>query len=143
MAHTFVNSVFKKIIDGEIDIQNDTIKGMLLTSSHTTNIDTQEFIDDVSANEASGTGYTAGGFTLDNLVSTTDDTNDRCNVDADDETLSTATLTGRYIAWYKDTGTPGTSPIISIEDLGSDRTSTAGDWVYTVNSGGLYQIQQG
>ena len=37
---------------------------MLLTNSHSNDPDTQEFIDDVSANQVSGTGYTAGGQLL-------------------------------------------------------------------------------
>lgn len=138
MAHTFTNSGKGFLTDGSIDLINDTIKGMLLTSSHTTSITADIYIDDVSANEASGTGYSAGGFTVDGLSK--DVSTATTKYDATDETLSTATVTARYIAWYKDTGTPGTSPIISIEDLGADKTSTAGDWVYTVASGGLYNV---
>ncbi len=71
-----VNTAKKKFGDGDIDWLVDTIKCMILNSTHTTNIDTQEFIDDVSANEVSSTGYTAGGETLASKTSTVDNTND-------------------------------------------------------------------
>jgi len=61
-------------LKGSIDLSSDTIKVMLLTSSYTPNIDTDIFIDDVSANEITGTGYTAGGATIANPTVTQDDT---------------------------------------------------------------------
>ena len=138
MAHTFTNAGKGFLTDGSVDLLNDTIKGMLLTSSHTTSITDDIYIDDVSANEVSGTGYTAGGFTVDGLSK---DVSTATTVyDATDETYSSTTVTARYIAFYKDTGTPGTSPILSIEDLGADKSSSAGNWVYTVASGGLYNV---
>ena len=143
MAHTFTNYGLGVLTDGSVDFVNDTIKAMLLTSSHTTDIDAQEFIDDVSANEVSGPGYTAGGFTLGTKTKTVDDANDLVKYDCADQTYTTATITARYIAFYKDSGTPGTSPILSIEDLGADKASTAGNWVYTVNASGLYNVRQG
>lgn len=51
------------IMEGDIDLVSDTIKGALMTSSHSWN-DTHENWSSISANEASGTGYTAGGQTL-------------------------------------------------------------------------------
>lgn len=47
-----------------IDWLSDTIKCMLVTSSYTPNLDTDDYKDDVVANEITGTGYTAGGATL-------------------------------------------------------------------------------
>src|SRR5262245_57830627 len=47
-----------------VDYLSDTIKVALLAAAHVPNLDTHEFLSDVSANEISGTGYTAGGATL-------------------------------------------------------------------------------
>lgn len=47
-----------------IDFLSDTINIALVTSSYTPNLATHDFWDDVVANEASGTGYTANGATL-------------------------------------------------------------------------------
>jgi hypothetical protein len=136
----FVNSYKKRVLDGDIDLGNDTIKAMLLDSSHTTNIDTQEFIDDVSANEVAASGsYAAGGITL-SITTSQDDTDDEGVADATDFSATTATISADYICYYKDTGTPGTSPIIAIEDLNGTKTSTAGTWAYTVAAEGLINV---
>lgn len=53
----------KKLQDGSIDLDTDTLKVALTTSSYSPNLDTHDFFDDVT-NEVSGTGYTSGGATL-------------------------------------------------------------------------------
>ena len=59
--------------NGEIDYDTNTIKLALLTSSYTPD-DAHDYWDDASANEVSGTGYTAGGETLaSKTVTFTDD----------------------------------------------------------------------
>ena len=47
-----------------IDYLSDTINIALLTNAYTPNYATHAFFSDVVANEASGTGYSAGGTTL-------------------------------------------------------------------------------
>lgn len=140
MADAIPNSFKKHIMNGGIDLDTDTIKVMLLSSSHTQNVDAQEFIDDVSANEVSGTGYSAGGQALANKSVTQNNTTDKGVFDADDVTWSTATITARYAAVYKDTGTPSTSPIICIIDFGSDKSSTAGDFSINWNASGILTL---
>lgn len=140
MADTIQNTVKKKFLDGDIDLANDTIKVMLLTSSHTQNPDTHEFIDDVSANEVSGTGYTAGGATLGTKSVTVDDTDDEGVFDAQDVTWSSSTITARYAVIYKDTGTPSTSPIIAILDFSTDQSSSSGDFTISWNAEGILNL---
>lgn len=119
---TVFNSYKSKLLDSsaKINLVTDTIKVALLTASYTPNIDTQVFWSDVSANESSGGGYTAGGATITNPVVTTDTTNDKGKFDADDTSWSiSSTLTARYAILYKSTGTASTSPLIGYIDLGS------------------------
>jgi hypothetical protein len=142
MASVFPNTFFKHIMNGGIDFDTDTIKVMLLDSSHSNNIDTQEFIDDVSTNEVSGTGYTAGGATLGSVVVSADTTDDEGVVDAADTTWSSSTITAHYAAIYKDTGTAGTSPIALILDLGADKSSSAGDFTIQWDSEGVINAAQ-
>ena len=119
MANAVVNTFKSSVLKGDFDLENDTIKLMLLNNSHTTDIDAQEFIDDVSVNEVSASGsYSAGGVTLASKTVTTDDTNDKGVFDAADISITSATITAYYGVLYKDTGTPGTSPIIGIYDFG-------------------------
>lgn len=140
MADTVMNSFKKKLMEGSIDLVNDTIKFMLLTSTHVINADTHEFIDDVSVNEVSGTGYTAGGATLGTKTVTQDNTDDEGVFDAADISWPSSSITARYGVLYKDTGTPATSPIIGVFDFGEDKTSDAGDFNVTINAEGLLNI---
>jgi hypothetical protein len=53
----------KKLWNGGIDLDTDTLKVALTTSSYTANLDTNTFFSDLT-NEITGTGYTAGGVTV-------------------------------------------------------------------------------
>ena len=126
-----------------VDFEADTIKAMLLTSSHTPDIDAEVFIDDISANEVGTSGsYTTGagnGFSL-TPTSSTDDTDDEGVFDAVDLSATTATITARYLAIYKWTGTAGTSPIICVIDFGSNQISTAGTFAVTFAAEGIINL---
>src|SRR5579872_5252486 len=62
---TSVYSKFKQqCAQGAHNLASDTLKMMLLTSSYTPALDTDAQYSDISANEVTGTGYTAGGATL-------------------------------------------------------------------------------
>lgn len=134
------NKTKSKFFKGSIALLTDTIKVMLLTSSASYNVDTTEFISDINANEIAGTGYTAGGATLASKTVTEDNTNDLSVFDAADVTWTTSTLTARYIAIYKDTGTPSTSPVIRIIDMGGNQSTVAADFKITWNSNGILRF---
>lgn len=136
MADVIFNSFKKKIMDGSIDLDTDTIKVALVTSSYTPNQDTHDFFDDVT-NEVSGTGYTAGGAALANKAVTADNTDNEGVLDADDVTWPTSTITARGAVIYKDTGTASTSPIICYIDFGSDKSSSAGNFTIAWPSEGI------
>lgn len=144
MANAFTNYGKGQLLNGNIDLVNDTIKLMLITSSHTPDIDAEEFIDDVSANEVGDSGtYSSGGATLGTKSVTVDDTNDRAYFDAADVAFTSATITARYAYLYKDTGTPATSPIIGYYDYSTDKTSTAGTFTHSFTapaSGGVLYL---
>lgn len=129
MTSSVYNAFKKKSMEGSIALVTDTLKLMLVTSGYTPNIDTDDFINDVSANEVSNAGYTAGGATLASKAITIDTGNDRAYLDADDVswTASVAPLTARYAVLYKDSGNPATSPVIGYIDFVTDRTVAVGD----------------
>lgn len=58
MASGWYNSGKRDILDGTIDLVNDTIKVILVTSSYTPDAD-HDFANDLT-NELSGTGYASG-----------------------------------------------------------------------------------
>lgn len=57
-------AVYAHLLNKRVDFDSDTIKAMLLTNSHTPDLSAHDYVDDVVANEVSGTGYSAGGATL-------------------------------------------------------------------------------
>lgn len=140
---TLYNSFKTKLIDSstKINFASDTIKVALVTSSYTPDIDTHDFWDDVSANEASGTGYTAGGQTIANPVVSTDTTNDKGRFDGHDVvwTISSA-LSARYAVMYKSTGTSSTSPLIGYIDFGSTYSLSSGTLTITWSANGALTI---
>lgn len=140
MADVIQNSFKKHIMNGGIDLDTDTIKVMLLTSTHVQNQDTHEYIDDVSANEVTGTGYTAGGAALANKAVTQDNTDNEGMFDADDVVWATSTITARFAVIYKDIGTPATSPIIAILDFATDQISSAGNFTITWGAEGILNL---
>lgn len=140
MADVIFNNFKKLIMNGGIDLDTDTIKVMLVTSSYTPDQDAHDFINDVSANEVSGTGYTAGGATLASVAVTADNTDNEGVFDAADTTWSTSTITARGAVLYKDTGNAATSPVICYFDFGSDKVSSAGDFTIAWNSEGILNL---
>lgn len=127
-------------ISTAINFATDSFKLMLLTSSHTPDVDAEVFIDDVSANEVSASGtYSAGGIAL-TVTGSTDDTDDEGVLDATDVSVTSATITARYGAVYKDTGTPSTSPIVCVIDFGSNQSSTSGTLAITFAAEGILNL---
>lgn len=117
----------KKLVDGSIDLDTDTLKVALCSSSYTPAVTTHTFFSDIT-NEIVASGYTTGGVTLANKAITVDTTNHRAYLDADDAIWSaSATFTVRYAVLYKSTGTASTSPLIGYIDYTTDRTALSGE----------------
>jgi len=138
MASAVYNSFKRDIMNGSIDLDTDTIKVALVTSSYTPDIDAHEDFADIT-NEVSGTGYTAGGETLTVTVSV-DNTDNEGVFDADNVTWSNSDITARGAVIYKDTGTPATSPLVCYIDFTEDKTSTDGDFTITWAAEGIINI---
>lgn len=139
MADVIYNNFKKLIMNGGIDLDTDTIKVALVTSSYTPDQDVHDFFDDVT-NEVSGTGYTAGGATLGSVTVTADNTDNEGVFDAADTSWTTATITARAAVIYKSTGTASTSALIAYVDFGSDKVSTAGTFTISWNSEGILNL---
>ena len=131
-------SLITKAFNKEIDWDTDTIKVALVTSSYTPDQDAHDYWDDVSANEASGTGYTAGGATLaSKTVGYTAGTN-VTKFDAADVSWAASTVTARYAVIYVDTGSAATSPLIGYVDFGSNQSSSAGTFSIVWDAAGIF-----
>lgn len=141
MASKLYGNAIKAAFNGEIDWDTDTIKVALLSSAHTPNQDTHDYWDDVSANEVSGTGYTAGGATLASKTSTYDGANNVLVLDAADVVWSASTITARYAVIYNDSGaTAAQKALIGYVDFGSDQSSTNGNFTITWDATGIVRV---
>ncbi len=124
MASLIYNSAIDDMARNNIDFDTNTFKAMLVTSSYTPNKDTHDKRDDVT-NEATGTGYTAGGVTTACTV-TKDTANDRVTLQFAAVSWATSTITARALVIYKSTGTASTDNLVAYNDFGSNVSSTGG-----------------
>jgi hypothetical protein len=108
----------------------DAFKLALYTNSATFDATTTTY---TATNEVPASGsYAAGGGTLTNISPTSSGTT--AFTDFADLTFTTATITARGALLYNTTpnttSSAGlTNPVVAVLDFGSDKTSTAGDFV--------------
>jgi hypothetical protein len=121
------NNFKEQVMNGEFDLTDDTIKVGLVTG-HSPDIDTHTQWSDVSGDEESGTGYSAGGATLGSKAVTQDNDNDRGKFDAGDVTWSGL-----------DVGTP--SHAIMYDDTHASDLLIAYWELSTASNGGDYTLQ--
>ncbi|MET0651063.1 MAG: hypothetical protein ABWY63_01000 [Hyphomicrobiaceae bacterium] len=98
----------------------DVFKFALYTSSATLSAATTAY---AAGNEASGTGYSAGGNTLTNVTPTLSSTT--ALTDFADTTWAASSITARGGLIYNSTDS---NKAILVLDFGSDKTSAAGDF---------------
>jgi hypothetical protein len=109
-----------ELLGGVHDIDTDVLKIALFTSAATLSAATTAY---AVTNEASGTGYTAGGNTLTNATISSDGTT--AIVDFDNTTWVSSTITARGALIYNSSKA---NRAIAVLDFGSDKTSTDGDF---------------
>jgi hypothetical protein len=127
----------KSLANKEIDLDSDTLKVMLCTSSYTPNQDTHQYKSSVT-NEVTGTGYTAGGATLGSVTVNYDTASNTLTLDAADTSWSSSTITARYAVVYDSTpATDATRPLICYVDFGADVVSSGGTFSITWDSAGI------
>lgn len=119
------------VLKGNIDLDTDTFKIMLCTSSYTPDQDAHDYRNDVT-NEVSGTGYTAGGATLSGVSVTYDSGSNEARISWTDPTWSSSTITARTAVIYKSRGGASSAD----ELLGycvHDADATSTDGTFTVD----------
>ena len=105
----------------------NAFKIALYTSSATLAASTTAYS---SSNEASGTGYSAGGNALTNVTPTTSSTT--ALTDFADTTWSSSTVTARGALIYNSSTTAGSANrAVLVLNFGSDKSSSSGDFTIT------------
>ena len=115
-----------ELLGGTHDLDTHSIKLALIkaTPTGTYNAATTNY-SDVTGNsdEASGTGYTAGGQVLDSVTISTDGTT--AIIDIADEVFTSATISADGCIIYN---TSASNAAIAVIDFGGTKTSTNGDF---------------
>lgn len=110
-----------------IDFDTDTIKVAILNSTFAYNA-AHAFWSDISANQVSGTGYTAGGTAVTGVTVALDGTTvEFIHNDITWAQNGAGFTNGRNYVWYKDTGTPSTSGLIMYMTEAADFGNVAGE----------------
>tara|TARA_R110000744_G_scaffold243825_3_gene360754 strand:+ start:601 stop:1032 length:432 start_codon:yes stop_codon:yes gene_type:complete len=124
ITQTVCTSFKAALLGGEMDFSSDTsqtFKIALYTSSATLGASTTAYS---TTNEASGTGYTAGGATL-SVASGVTSSGTVAYVDFTDVTWSSSSITARGALIYKSaTGNPAVAAI----DFGGELQSSSGNF---------------
>lgn len=129
---TAYDNFWKLVTTGGIDLDTDTLKLALVTSSYTPSTAHDEWAD-VSAYEvATGSGYTTGGKTIATPVVTAS------NIDYDDVTWTSLTKTFRYAVCYKSGSGGGiTNPLlfyILLDSTPADIVNTGSNYTVSWNA---------
>ena len=106
----------QELLEAEHDFTTDTFKLALFTSSATLGAATTAY---ATTNEASGTGYSAGGATLTVVAPTTSGTT--AFVDFNDVSFSSSTITARGALIYNSSKS---DKAVAVYDFGSDQSTT-------------------
>lgn len=134
MASGIYNRFKANLMNKETDLEADTIKVGLLTSSHTFTA-THNTWSQVSANETSGTGYSAGGASLSNKTITQAATT---KWDADDTVWTGSSFTAAHAVIYDDTMT--NDDLICSIDFGGNQTVTSGSFTIQWHADGIITL---
>jgi hypothetical protein len=123
-----------------VEYDTDTLKVALMATAHNEDHN-EQFWSEISADEISGTGYAAGGYTLVSKTITDVPGNGEGQFDAADPSWGTvpspASFSAYYAVLYKDTGVAATSPLIASWDFGGVKTVTSGTFTIQWGSEGV------
>ena len=133
MSNALYTKGKQKLLDGNINLETDTIKAVLIdTGAYTPNLATHEFLSDVPGGARLGTPQTLANKTFTGGV-----------FDADDVSFNGLTAVScEAVLLYKDTGVAGTSPLLGLWDTGAGLpvTPSGGITVIAWNASGIFSI---
>lgn len=141
-AFTLYGAAIEGIAKGNIDLDGSTFVAVLVGSGYTPGTDTHSTWADVSAQEISGTGYTAGGVALSGVTVTRSGAT--VTFDAADISWTSSTLTAKYVVVVKRASTSLASGdlLLGYAELESGGTVSTTNGTLTVNwnASGLFTI---
>ena len=128
---TGVNNTFKQaVMLGEHDLNTNTIKVVLVSSSQNVSASDPNTYTSISAELASGNGYTTGGETLASVTVT--QVSSSGVVDFADVSWSDATFAANGCIIYNDSHS--SKSVIAVYDFGGEKSATNGEFKLVVPS---------
>ena len=123
-GNTICDSYRRELMEAAHDHRTHVFKLALYTSAATLNAATTDY---TTAGEVSGTGYTAGGYTLTSVVPALSGSGKVAFAGFSDLIIEFATFVTRGALIYNTTawGGTGTTNAVMVLDFGLDRTSSA------------------
>jgi len=113
----------KNLVEQEVGWVSGPINVMLMRSGYVFDKNGPEAYSDVSANEATGTAYVAGGVVVANRSVTVDTVSNETRLLGDAVQWSNSTIAARGAVIYANVGT---KPVLGYVDFVTDRTSENG-----------------
>lgn len=133
MASLVYTSFFEDQAKGNIDVDVDTFRMMLVTSSYVANKDHNRR-DDITNEVAAGGGYTAGGSVV-TLTGSLDTANDRYDLTIGSVNWPTSTISAAGAVIYKARGGASSADeLVCYLDFGGTIVSTGGTFTVTPSS---------
>lgn len=136
MASTIYNRFFRNAALGKMIWSGDCLKVALLTSTYTISRAHTAF-SSVSAYQAVGTGYTAGGKTATGCTVTEATAT---KLDASDVTWPSSTITARFAAIHNVTSPR--SGLVCVFEFTENKSSSSGNFTLQWNASGIMTLQQ-
>lgn len=145
-TNNLYDRVKEKLLDGTIDLDDDTFQVMLLTNAYTPDQANDEFVADISANEVSGGGYARQTLGSVQWV-TSGGANRQMKFDAANPqwAASAGSIVARW--WVLLDSTPGadaTRPVMAyglLDDTVQDVTTTDGNTLtLNINANGFFTV---
>ena len=135
---SFIFNKFKLHVGNDtIDLDGDSFKCALLTDSHVPSAGYEVFTE-VSSDEVSGSGYTAGGVILTNVTWT--ELDGSATLDCDDPLWSDSSFTARYAVFYDDTTTFPADVLMFLYDFNTNQLVNNGTFRLTLDTLGIAEI---
>jgi hypothetical protein len=140
MANLIYDSFKEYLGDGTLNMNTNTFKIVLLTSSYTPS-SAHSLYSHLTNQLSTGDGYTAGGATLAKAVGDKwTRSGGTVTFSADNPSWTSATFTCRYAVIYSDTPVSPAKPLVCLFDFGSDQSVSAGTFTIQFNVSGILTL---
>jgi hypothetical protein len=129
----------KMLIDtAALSLESETaVKVALVLDAYTHNFDTHDFLNDVEANEATGTNYTAGGVVMTGTEVTL--ASGVLTYDATDVSWASSTIANAMAALgYVEVGASSADPLIFLSDFVTAASTTNGTFTVQWSGSGIW-----